>query len=149
MGLTQNYLAQEIADERGVTHSEMLTFYNAMKPQHFEKPAAIEFRLIDIKVDQVGPGKSSQGKVESAQDAALRRAKEVLEKVRSGEDFGELAKKYSHGHRASMGGFWKSVTLGDLAKPYDVLEAEAEKMQPGEVRGPIQAGGKRDPTCNW
>ena len=53
----------------------------------------------------------------------------------------ELAKENSRGHRAQMGGLWEKVTIGSLAKPYDILETYALKMQPGQVSVPIESYG--------
>ena len=39
-----------------------------------------------------------------------------------------------------FGGLWKPVQPASLAEPYDLLAAEAEKMNPGEIAGPIEAG---------
>jgi parvulin-like peptidyl-prolyl isomerase len=66
-----------------------------------------------------------------------------LAKARAGEDFAGLAKQYSHGPLAAVGGKMMPVTVGagSLAKPYDVLEAAAIQMQPGELKGPIENEG--------
>ena len=135
--LTQNYIAQEIVDDKPITHSEMLTYYNTVKSKRFSQEAMIKFRLIDIRSDKVEVMADSS---ESARDAALNMAKEVVEKIDAGEDFAALASQYSHGHRASFGGLWKPVKPPSLAEPYDILEKEAMNMWPGEVIEAIEAG---------
>ena len=62
-----------------------------------------------------------------------------MERVKAGEDFGELAKKYSHDPRGASGGLWPEWDPDSLAQPYDVLGKKAQEMKPGEVAGPIEA----------
>ena len=108
----------------------LLSYYKIMKPEYFQWAGRLQFRLIDIPAAY-----------ESSKQAASAKAAEVLEKIRAGEDFAELAKKHSAGHRAQTGGLWTDVTTGSLAQPYDILETQAEKMQPGEVSGLIETDG--------
>jgi parvulin-like peptidyl-prolyl isomerase len=70
---------------------------------------------------------------------AKQLAHEVMEKLKAGEDFSALAKRYSYDPiRAPLGGLWTPVSVGSLAEPYDVLEAEAIKLEAGEIAGPIE-----------
>jgi len=66
-------------------------------------------------------------------------AGELLGRIDNGEGFGALAGQYSHGHRRLFGGLWKPVQPESLAEPYDILAAEAEKIEPGRTTGPIEA----------
>jgi parvulin-like peptidyl-prolyl isomerase len=104
-----------------------------MKEEFFTVPATLTFRLIDIqpyKVDVSDPNQNRRA-------AAHNLANELRTRLDLGEDFSKLAKQYSHGHRAPMGGLWKPVGPDSLAKPYDVLSAEAAKIKAGEIAGPI------------
>ena len=154
--LTQSYLSQKLSEDKPVGHSELLTYYEAMKDEYFQWGGQIQFRLIDIVIDKVEPAESSEAGGQSKKEVALKRAKEVLEKIGAGEDFAKLAQEYSDGHRAKYGGLWTPVTTGSLAAPHDELEKEAQKMQVGQVSGPIEADGhifimkledKRDAGC--
>ncbi len=135
--LTQNYIRQKMTDGAPVTHGELLDHYNANKAERFEWKGTVEFSLIDIVVDKVEPVGSSK----PAEQAAFDRAAELVKRIRQGEDFGEIAKEHSHGRRAAMGGRWSVVTLGDLAWPFDVLEAHFPGMEPGKISDPIEAEG--------
>jgi parvulin-like peptidyl-prolyl isomerase len=141
--LTQSYLSQKLSEDKPVGHSELLTYYEAMKDEYFQRTGQIQFRLIDIATDKVEPAESGEGRAKSAKEAALKLTEELLEKIEQGEDFGELAKKYSNEapHRVQNGGLWTPVTTGSLAAPHDELEKEAQKMQVGQVSGPIEADG--------
>ena len=52
-----------------------------------------------------------------------------------------MAKQYSHGHMREFGGLWKPVQPESLAEPYDILAAEAQKIEPGQIAGPIEMQG--------
>jgi parvulin-like peptidyl-prolyl isomerase len=65
-------------------------------------------------------------------------ANRLLARIKSGEDFGELAMQYSHGPFREFGGLWKPVRPDSLAAPYDTLAAEAEKIEPGQIAGLVE-----------
>jgi len=135
--LVQWYISKQLPKDKPITYSEMMDCYNEMKGKSFSQPAKVTFRLIDIefaKLKVTDPNKSQQQQAKDLAD-------ELVGRLKAGEDFGELAKKYSHDYRASFGGLWKPVQPDSLAKPYDVLAAEAEKIEPGQIAGPIEAGG--------
>lgn len=149
--LTEFYISQKLSKDKPVAHSELLAYYEAMKDEYFRWEGQIQFRLIDIVIDKVEPAEFSEAggqpgysllrQDESKKEVALKRAKEVLEKIGAGEDFAKLAQEYSDGHRAKYGGLWTPVTTGSLISPHDILEDQAEKMRPPEVSEPIEADG--------
>jgi parvulin-like peptidyl-prolyl isomerase len=93
------------------------------------------FRLIDIRPARLKVADPN----EDRQRLAKELADQLLARIQSGEDFGELAKQYSHGHRGEFGGLWKPVHPKSLAVPYDRLAVEAENMEPGQIAKPIAA----------
>jgi len=136
--LIQSYLSEELSVKQPVTHGEMLDYYNLVKDERFEWEGTIEFRLIDIqaaKVDMSGYEGLTR------EEAGSKVANGLLESIREGRGFGEIAREHSHGHRAEYGGLWTPVTAGSLMAPHDVLEAEAEKMEAGEVSAVIENDG--------
>jgi len=135
--LTQWYIASKLSDNRPITYTELMNCYNQMKEQSFFTPAKIQFRLIDIQPAKLEITDPNQDQLEQARMLANK----LIGQIQAGEDFGELAKQYSHGHRRDFGGLWNPVQPDSLAKPYDILAAEAEKMQPGQIAGPIEAEG--------
>jgi parvulin-like peptidyl-prolyl isomerase len=131
--LIQWYLASKMPNNIPVTYHEMMDCYDRIKDKYFARAAKIRFRLIDIqpeKLELTDPN-------EDRQQLAKEWANKLLELIKSGEDFGELAKKYSYGNWREFGGLWRSVQPSSLAAPYDVLATEADKMEPGDVTGPI------------
>ncbi|MBN1818969.1 MAG: peptidylprolyl isomerase [Sedimentisphaerales bacterium] len=135
--LVQSYISEEVKYDQPISHGEILDYYNAIKQERFSSEGQIQFRVIDIQpsrltAEQIGPD-------ETRQQAALRWAGQLYEKIQAGGDFAQLAGEHSHGHRASLGGLWRPLPLGSssLAKPFDTLETEAAALEPGQVSKPF------------
>jgi len=136
MMLNQFYISSKMPKDKPITFSEMTDYYNAHKENYATDPM-IQFRLIDIDVEKVITADVNESKSEKAQKLAWQ----LSERLKKGEDFGELAKKYSNGYRASYGGLWKPVRPSSLAEPYNILAISAEDIEEGQTTGPIEAGG--------
>ncbi|MBN1391262.1 MAG: peptidylprolyl isomerase [Sedimentisphaerales bacterium] len=136
MILSQDYVRQQLPENKPVTYNELVSCYDEMKEEFFAAPATIIFRLIDIQFPKIEMTDPNIGRPEQAR----KLANELMERLRKGEDFGELAKKYSHDHMALFGGLWKPLQPSSLASPYDVIAAETDKMEAGQIAGPIEAG---------
>jgi peptidyl-prolyl cis-trans isomerase SurA len=134
--LTQSYLGMKMPRYRPATYREMAEYYERRKDELFLKPTTLQFRLIDIEPAKVDIADANQNRLEEAR----KLAQELLGRIKAGEDFGALAQQYSHGLRRESGGLWQPVQPESLANPYDILAAEAQKIEPGQVAGPIEAG---------
>ena len=136
--LSQSYIAQKMPDkDQPVSYSEMLEKYNETKDELYSTPASLQFRLIDVE-----PAKLQNIDVNRPRDEQARElAYKIVERLRKGEDFGELAKEYSQDPRASKGGLWRKIDPESLASPYDVLAATAAKMKAGDIAGPVEKDG--------
>ena len=73
---------------------------------------------------------------EAAWQAAWAQAEEVWAKVRAGEDFGELAKRYSQDPTAKEGGDLGVMKQGELAAD---LEGQIHRLRPGEASAPYRS----------
>jgi len=135
--ITKWYIASKLPENKAVTYSELIKWYEQMKEQSFAIPVKLQFRLIDIQPAKLQISDPNQSRLEQAR----KLANELARQIRAGADFGELAKQYSHGHRQAFGGLWQPVQPGSLAKPYDILAAEAEKIKQGQIAGPIETEG--------
>jgi len=135
--LSSSYVYQKLPQQKPVTYSELMDYYNEKKDELFVTTAMLRFRLIDIQPAKLEVADPNQ----TRQQLAKELASELIGRLRTGEDFGELAKQYSHGHRASFGGLWKQINPESLAEPYDTLAAEAQKIAPGQLAGPIDVPG--------
>lgn len=72
---------------------------------------------------------------EEAVAAKKKQAEEILERVRKGEDFTELAKQYSEGPTKETGGDLGFFSRGRMVKEFDDA---VFSMKPGEVSGPVR-----------
>jgi len=133
--VSHSYLASQIPVQSALTHRQLLEYYNKVKEESFSTPAKLKFQLIDIQPSrlEITDGNSSR------EQQAVALAGSVYRLLENGEDFGQLARQYSHGHRAQFGGEWQTVEPESLAKPYDILARQAEKMQEGQVGSPLAA----------
>jgi parvulin-like peptidyl-prolyl isomerase len=127
--LTQWYLGSKLSNNRPITYRELMDCYNEMKDEYFAKTATIQFRLIDIQPARLQAANPNTNRHQLAEKLAL----ELTNRIRSGEDFGELAKQYSHGPMREFGGLWRPVSPGSLAAPYDKLAAEAENIGSSQI----------------
>lgn len=135
--LIQWYVKSKLPENQPVTYRELLDRYEEMKDSFFARPAMIHFRLIDIqpiKLTVTDPNKD-------VQQLAIEQANMLLTRIDAGEDFGELAKQYSHGDWKTFGGLWRPVRPSSLRAPYNVLAEEAQKIEPNEVAGPVVTRG--------
>ncbi len=136
MILSQDYVRQQLPENRPISYNELVSCYNEIKEKYFATPATIILRVIDIQIPKLEVTDLNRSRLEQARELAG----ELVERLKKGEDFGKLAKQYSHGHRASFGGLWQPVQPSSLAKPYDAIAAEANKIETGQIAGPIEAG---------
>jgi len=122
-------------EAKPITYGELLDCYNKMKDEFFTIGGTITLRLIDIEVAKLQVTDANRSRLEQARDLA----NELMRRIRAGEDFGALASQYSHGYRRDSGGLWKPTRPENLQKPYDILAVKAEKMEPGDIAGPIDS----------
>jgi parvulin-like peptidyl-prolyl isomerase len=139
--LSQSYIAQKMPDrDQPVSYSEMLAVYNETKDKLYSTPASLQFRLIDIEPAKLKVADNIDANA-PREEQAKALAYMIIERLNKGEEFAGLAKEYSQGPRASKGGLWRKLDPESLASPYDVLEATAAKMKPGDVAGPVEKEG--------
>lgn len=126
--LIQWFVSKNTPNNRPITHSELMECYNEIKDEFFAIPGFIQFRLIDIQ-----PGRLKLWQIDERLKLAKLLADRLLTRIKSGEDFDKLAQQYSHGPMREFGGLWKQVSPGSLAPPYDLIAAQAQNIEPGQV----------------
>lgn len=125
----ESILAQFEKNVRNVpvpSQSEVKAYY-AANPDKFTEPAQLRVSIIMLKVDP-----SSPTEVWLKADAE---AHEILKKLRAGEDFATLARKYSKDGSAAQGGDIGYVHEGMLP---EAAQAIVNAMKTGEISNPVQ-----------
>lgn len=115
-----------IEEKSRISEAELKEYYEKNKDS-FQEPEKVRLREIFISVPYDADYKTIEQK--------KAKAEEVLEKAKAGEDFAELAWKYSEDPYAVKGGDIGYIHRGRLAPE---LEDVAFKLKPGEVRGLIE-----------
>jgi peptidyl-prolyl cis-trans isomerase SurA len=127
--ITQQVIGKEISSHMNITKEEERKFYDEHKDQ-LAQPEQI--RLSEILISTEKKQQDSAAPVDEAKflEAAQSKAGDVLEQIKKGGDFGELAKKNSDGPTAAQGGDLGYFRRGMLAKE---LEDKTFAMKPGDV----------------
>ncbi len=124
--MTQQVIGREVGSRLQITQERIKKFYEENK-QKLERPEQVRIREILV---------STEGKEGAGLEAAEKKTKEVLEKIRKGGNFAELAQQYSDGSTAkSAGGDIGYFRRGQMAKE---IENVAFSLKKGEVSEPIR-----------
>ncbi|UCH00526.1 MAG: SurA N-terminal domain-containing protein [Deltaproteobacteria bacterium] len=116
----------DFVDKVTITEREVSDYYE-LNQEKFKDPKKIKARHILLKL--------SPDASESEEATAKEKALDILKKARDGEDFSELARKYSQDPTASKGGDLGYFTSGKMAKPFEDL---AFSLKSGELGGPVK-----------
>ncbi len=90
------------------TRADLLAAFESQKDA-WRRPARRSMSLIDVRVDELlpqGVNEPTREQVEAAREEARSRIKAALSEIQNGNPFAEVARRYSHGHRAAEGGAW-------------------------------------------
>lgn len=123
--LTREVIRREVGSHITIGHDEEMKYYEEHK-KDFVRPEQVALRAIEIK---------TEGKKESEIPELKAKAQKLLDRVKEGEDFGELAKRFSDGSTAQQGGFLGVYKRGELSKE---LEDMVFKMKRNELTDVIE-----------
>jgi peptidyl-prolyl cis-trans isomerase SurA len=118
--LTSQVLQREVYGRVVITTEEMKKYYDANQ-KSFDRPAGIRVREISVYTENRGPAEI---------DSQKKKIEEALAAVKKGDNFAEVAAKYSESMTAQDGGDLGFFVQGELAKP---LEDIASKLDKGQV----------------
>jgi peptidyl-prolyl cis-trans isomerase SurA len=121
--LTQEVIRREVGSHINITHDEEMKYYEDHK-KDFVKPEQVALSAIEIK---------TEGKKESEIPELKAKAQKLHDRVKDGEDFGELAKRFSDGATAQQGGFLGVYKRGELSKELEDTVFKMEKNQMTDV----------------
>jgi peptidyl-prolyl cis-trans isomerase SurA len=121
--LQQEVIRREVGSKIVPDHSEALKYYEEHK-QDFVLPETVVMRELFV---------STEGKLPSEIPALQKKAEGLLQRIKGGEDFGELAKRFSDGSTAKQGGDLGTFERGQLAPNLEAAVFKLERMQTTDV----------------
>jgi peptidyl-prolyl cis-trans isomerase SurA len=140
--ITQQVIGKEVSSKVQVSKAEVEAYYNEHKAE-MEQPEQIRLSEILVAVDTPKSPDAKDGEKKdalaepdpAAVAAAQAKATELLDEIKKGAFFEEVAKKSSNGPTAAQGGDLGMFKRGVLAK---ALEEKTFAMKTGEVSEPIR-----------
>jgi peptidyl-prolyl cis-trans isomerase D len=119
---------EDYTDKVELSDQEIQEYYDRqLEEGEYTTEETVEARHILIMVDN------------DAEEEAWEEKKEqilnILEEARSGEDFAELAARYSEDPSKEQGGHLGTFGRGSMVKPFEDV---AFSMKPGEISGPVR-----------
>jgi peptidyl-prolyl cis-trans isomerase SurA len=126
--LTSQVMQREVYPRVIVTNEEVRKYYDS-HIKDFDRPAGIRVRELTIITENRGPEEIANQR---------KKAEEALAAAKKGDDFAELAAKYSESQTAQDGGDLGFFAKGELAP---ALEAITDKLEKGQVSDIIPVQG--------
>jgi peptidyl-prolyl cis-trans isomerase SurA len=126
--LIRGYVMKQQRERRPpfVTEEQQRSYFEAQRGMLGERPALISFRQVVV------PPRAG----DAARAAALATAEDVLARVRAGEDFTQLARRFSDDPSTrERGGELGWFRRGQMVRPF---EEAAYGMRPGETSGVVE-----------
>jgi len=117
------------------TRSELLAAFESNR-EAWRRPARRSMSLIDIRVADLLPSDvdaPTREQLQAAREEAHSKIRAAQLEVRNGASFAEVARRYSHGARATEGGAWGWVTPDSIRERFQPAVAALEKLREGEV----------------
>jgi peptidyl-prolyl cis-trans isomerase SurA len=115
--LTQRVISGEVGSHITIGKDEVQKYYEAHQKE-FIRPEQVALREIEV---------STEGKKESELPDLKKKAETALQRVKDGEDFGEIAKRLSDGSTAKQGGFLGVYKRGELSKQLEDIVFKMKK----------------------
>jgi peptidyl-prolyl cis-trans isomerase SurA len=118
--LTQRVISSEVGSHINIGREEIAKYYDEHKKE-FVRPEQVALREIEV---------STEGKKDEELPELKKKAETALKRVKDGEDFGEIAKRFSDSTTAKQSGFLGVYKRGELSKE---LEEIVFKMKKNEL----------------
>ena len=123
--LTKKVINEEVGSHINVSNEEIQKFYDQHKKE-FVRPEQVALRSIEV---------NTSGKSEAEIADLKKKAETALKRIQDGEDFGEIAKRYSDGSTAKQGGYLGMYKRGELSKQ---LEDVVFALKRNELTGVME-----------
>jgi len=115
--LTQRVISSEVGSHITIGKDEVEKYYNEHKSE-FVRPEQVALREIEV---------STEGKKDTELPDLKKKAETALKRVKDGEDFGEIAKRFSDSSTAKQGGFLGVYKRGELSKELEEIVFKMKK----------------------
>ena len=126
--LTSQVLQREVYPRVTITMEEARKYYDS-HVKDFDRPAGIRVREITIITENRSPEQVANQR---------KKAEEALAAIKKGDDFGQVADKYSESETPREGGDLGFFAKGELSP---VLETVTDKLEKGQVSDIIPVQG--------
>jgi len=123
--LTQRVISSEVGSHITVSDEEISKYYEAHKTEYV-RPEQVALREIEV---------NTQGKKPEEIPDLRKKAETTLQRIKDGEDFGEMAKRFSDSKTKTQGGFLGLYKHGELSKE---LEDKVFKMKKNDLTEVIE-----------
>jgi len=123
--LTQEVIRREVGSHINIGRDDAMKYYEAHKKEYV-MPEQVALRAIEISTD---------GKSEADLADLKKKAEGLLQRIKDGEDFATLAKRFSDGSTAQQGGYLGTYKRGELAKQ---LEEQVFGMKKNQLTDVIE-----------
>jgi peptidyl-prolyl cis-trans isomerase C len=124
--MIQGFVDKKFAEKAAVPEEEVKDYYSS-HPSFFKQPEQVRASHILIKLD---PNSDASRKAE-----ARKKIEEIQQKLKQGEDFGGLARKFSECPSSNKDGDLGYFRRGQMVKPF---EEAAFSGKPGEISGIVE-----------
>ena len=115
--LTQKVISQEVGSHITIGREEVEKYYNDHKKEYI-RPEQVALREIEV---------STEGKKDEELPDLKKKAETALKRVKDGEDFAEIAKRFSDGSTGKQGGFLGVYKRGELSKQLEDIVFKMKK----------------------
>lgn len=139
--LTQRVIGQEVGGHITVSTQEIQQYYDQHK-NDMQRPEQVRLSEILISTQSTPAIKNDKGETQLPETSspevvaqAQAKANQVYEMLKKGDKFDDVAKKYSNGPTAAVGGDLEYFKRGTLSKD---LEAQVFGLKAGEFTEPIR-----------
>ena len=139
--LTQRVIGQEVGGHITVTNQEIQQYYDQHKTE-MQRPEQVRLSEILISTQTTPAVKNDKGETQLPETPstevvaqAQAKANQVYAMLKKGDKFDELAKKYSNGPTAAIGGDLEYFKTGTLSKD---LETQVFALKAGSFTEPIR-----------
>jgi parvulin-like peptidyl-prolyl isomerase len=136
--IVQEFLRWKFLPGVSVTRSAMLEYYRA-HAEEFSTPAKAQMQIIAVPyaalLEGLG-GQPSPEELQAAKTQARSQIEQAQQALKAGQDFADVARRFSKDPKAGQGGIWPMMPAGSFKA--QAVEQAAFAMEEGQVSDVIQ-----------